>query len=279
MHPILTVVTFSGVAVPIGSYGACLCLALVVGGALSLRAAHRAGLDVGACTATLALAVAGGFVGAAFLHAAAQFARTGSFAYATSHVGIAWFGAVAGGALALLLAARLLGVDARCLADRSVPALAFAHAIGRVGCLFAGCCHGLQSHAPWAVVSREVLPGAGTWTIAADAVPRHPVQLYEAAFLVLLGCLFVRWPPRDAGSGRAMTAYLGLYAAFRIVIECLRGDLVRGVFLDGAVSTSQLAGALLIAICVAWRQVGRHAACVPNGIDAPRGSRALCLAR
>lgn len=246
MHPILTVVSLGGVAVPVGSYGALLCLAIAVGSALSLRAANRAGLDLGACIAALGLVAAGAFPGAAVLHAAAQLARTGSLAFALGHVGIAYFGAALGGAAALFLAARALGLDGLRFADLSVPAIATAHAIGRVGCFLGGCCHGAEWHGPWATTYAPAFAGIEA------AVPRHPVPLYEAAFLAVLAVAFACTRGRTAGTGKPLAAYFALYALFRIAIEPLRGDVVRGVFLGGDASTSQCVGAVVLAGGLTW---------------------------
>jgi len=54
-----------------------------------------------------------------------------------------------------------------------------------------------------------------------------------------------------------VAAYFALYAAFRVAIEPLRGDALRGVFLGGALSTSQFVGAAVLASCLAWLAVGR----------------------
>lgn len=279
MHPVLTAVSFAGVAVPIGTYGALLCLAIGVGSALSLRAARRAGLDLGACIAALGLVAAGAFPGAAVLHAVAQLARTGFSTHALSHVGIAYFGAVLGGAAALVLAARPLGLDVVRFADLSVPAIATAHALGRVGCFFGGCCHGVEWHGPWATTY------APAFARSAASVPRHPVPLYEAAVLAALAIVFARAGGchRAAnarqrrfvpGTGKPLGAYFAVYAAFRIAIEPLRGDTARGVFLGGAVSTSQIVGAVVLAVCLAWLAVGTPAACAwPNSCPSrPRSS-------
>jgi formylglycine-generating enzyme required for sulfatase activity len=244
MHPALTVLSLAGVLVPIGSYGACLCLAIAVASALSLRAARRAGFDLGACIAALAFVTGGAFAGAVLLHATAQLARTGSFDHALSHAGIAYFGAVLGGGVALALCARPLRLDAVRLLDLSVPALACAHAIGRLGCFLGGCCHGVEWHGPWAVTHALAFAGVS------GAVPRHPVAMYEATFLILLAVAFARRGDRGAGTGKPTTAYFALYAAFRVAIETLRGDVERGVFLGGSVSTSQVVGVLLLAGCL-----------------------------
>lgn len=51
-------------------------------------------------------------------------------------------------------------------------ALPAGEAVGRIGCHFNGCCHGVPSDVPWAVVQH----GAA----------RHPAQLYAAALSLLL---------------------------------------------------------------------------------------------
>jgi prolipoprotein diacylglyceryltransferase len=45
--------------------------------------------------------------------------------------------------------------------------------------------------------------------------------------------------------GRAFLTYVALYAVGRSAIEAFRGDVARGVYLDGWVSTSQLIALVL----------------------------------
>jgi phosphatidylglycerol:prolipoprotein diacylglycerol transferase len=54
-----------------------------------------------------------------------------------------------------------------------IPGLVFGHGIGRIGCFFTGCCFGSQCDLPWAVHMH------GEWI--------HPVQLYEAFGLFIIG--------------------------------------------------------------------------------------------
>lgn len=62
--------------------------------------------------------------------------------------------------------------------------------IARLGCFFAGCCHGCQTTVPWAIIythpdSRAILH-----------VPLHPSQLYSSAALFLI-FLFMRFFARS----------------------------------------------------------------------------------
>lgn len=58
----------------------------------------------------------------------------------------------------------------------ATPALALAHAIGRVGCFLVGDDYGIPSDVPWAVAFPEGLPPT--------SLRVHPTQLYETAALL-----------------------------------------------------------------------------------------------
>jgi phosphatidylglycerol:prolipoprotein diacylglycerol transferase len=209
-------------------------LALGVGAWLVLRRGMRAGLDEGALISSLALAVAGGFVGAFGVSVIVRWVQLGSLPAALAQPGIVFFGALLGGALALAGAARRFELPVLVTLDVMLPAVPVAHAIGRVGCFFGGCCFGAPSELPWAVH----YPG--------EAIARHPWPLYEAALLCVLAVVFAR-PLSLSVPGRRAVAYVMCYAALRMLLEPLRGDVVRGVF--WSISTSQLIAACVIAGC------------------------------
>jgi phosphatidylglycerol:prolipoprotein diacylglycerol transferase len=234
MHPKLTTLHFHGASAPIGTYGALLVLALGVGAWLVLRRGMRAELDEGALISSLALAVAGGFVGAFGFSVIVRWVQLGSLPAALAQPGIVFFGALLGGALALAGAARRFELPVLVTLDVMLPAVPVAHAIGRVGCFFGGCCFGAPSELPWAVH----YPG--------EAIARHPWPLYEAALLCVLAVVFAR-PLSMSVPGRRAVAYVMCYAALRMLLEPLRGDVVRGVF--WSISTSQLIAACVIAGC------------------------------
>lgn len=99
-----------------------------------------------------------------------------------------------------------------------------AHAFGRIGCFFAGCCYGKETDGPLGVKFPD-LPN-----------PVHPTQLYEAAFLfALFAVCFLLILKKDFKHN--MSLYLIAYGVFRFFIEFLRGD-ERGA-LVGAISPSQ----------------------------------------
>jgi phosphatidylglycerol---prolipoprotein diacylglyceryl transferase len=102
--------------------------------------------------------------------------------------------------------------------DVFAPGLAAGHAIGRIGCLAAGCCWGEVCHLPWAITftNNEATTGVPL------GQPLHPTQLYEsfgnAAIFALLYWRF-RKPHRD---GSIFGEYLVLYSILRFVVEFFR---------------------------------------------------------
>jgi phosphatidylglycerol---prolipoprotein diacylglyceryl transferase len=238
MHPVITTLHIGDVARPIASYGVLLTCALLVGALGTLRAARTApAMELGAVISALGLAIAAGFTGALLVHGAAQLARTGSLEAALAQPGVSVLGALLGGAAAIVLGARWLGLSAPRLLDAAVPWVALAQAVGRLGCLLGGCCYGIASHATWAVRYPDASSPAGF-------VTRLPVPLIEAAALAVLALLYLRTPAALAGllrkPGARAASYLALYALLRLPLEPLRGDAVRGVYLGGLISTAQL---------------------------------------
>ncbi len=200
---------------------------------------HREGIGVSenefwAATWTL---LAGAIVGAKALFVALGFehyARGDLRLWADFRVGFVFFGGVAGAALAGALFAWLRGLDFARGADYFAVALPMGHALGRIGCFFAGCCHG--------------------------RVP-HPVQLYEAAGLALIA-----WVCRgalaevEAGArprGTAFRLYLVSYGILRVLLDPLRADGRPERFFG--LSHQQGLALLLIAIAIVWQASARGA--------------------
>ena len=173
-------------------------------------------------------------------------------------------GGVAGGAIVFVLYARRTGLPLIRLADAIVAPLVLAQALGRFGCLSAGCCYGVPVDAdhPLAVTFRH--PQA----IASGRFSGQPllaVQLIEALIdLVLVVVLTLLWRRRPKPEGTVMWCYVLLYSTARLTIEFFRGDVGRGLFFSERLSTSQLfaiAGLLLAAIMlIRGRRVGNEAA-------------------
>ncbi|MBZ5621000.1 MAG: prolipoprotein diacylglyceryl transferase [Acidobacteriia bacterium] len=150
------------------------------------------------------------------------------------YAGFTYYGGFLGGGSAfLLLSLRWLSPDQllRSLNCAVVPLLV-AHGIGRVGCFFAGCCYGRLLGVHF----------------------RHPTQLYEAAFLLVLAAVVACIQRRHFMSG--LRLYLFAYPTFRFFIEFLRAD-ERGSFYG--LSTSQWVSFGLLILASVWTYVSREA--------------------
>ena len=131
--------------------------------------------------------------------------------------------------------------------DAFAPGIALGQAVGRVGCLLAGCCYGKPADLPWGVTFTNPLAAANVGTPL--DVSLHPAQLYEsAAVLAILGILLLAERLRPSFPGRTFWSYLLLYPCARFVIEFYRGD-PRGTAFE-VLSTSQLVSLLLIPLSI-----------------------------
>jgi formylglycine-generating enzyme required for sulfatase activity/prolipoprotein diacylglyceryltransferase len=242
MYPLLTTLEWHGIQRPIGSYGVLLAIALLVGCGLAVRAAHRAGGDTGALIAALAGAVGCGFVGAYAWSVLTLRVQLGSFEAAFAHAGIVFYGGLAVGALSLCGWARLFGLSPLRTLDWMLPGLPVAHAIGRIGCLLGGCCYGEHTELPWAL-------SYGALGL------RHPWPVYEALALLVLAGAF--WSPRRFASypGSRALAYVSAYACVRFALEPWRGDSIRGVWLQGWLSSAQVVSLLWLLGSWVFRRV------------------------
>ena len=114
-----------------------------------------------------------------------------------------------------------------------------AHAFGRVGCLFAGCCHGEKTTAWYGIFMHTVKFGY------AKVVP---TQLFEALFLFALFaiCFILVWKKKFKHN---MSLYLIAYGIFRFLLEFLRAD-DRGQLVS-IISPSQFWSLLMIVAGIA----------------------------
>jgi phosphatidylglycerol:prolipoprotein diacylglycerol transferase len=119
--------------------------------------------------------------------------------------------------------------------DAMIPGLVVAHMFGRFGCLAAGCCYGKPTGSSWGIhLPNELIEPKY------HGLALHPVQLYEAGALgvLFLGLLWVHRHRRF--DGQVVLTYFMTYPIIRSITEAFRGDLIRQVFFDGWLSTSQI---------------------------------------
>lgn len=153
--------------------------------------------------------------------------------------GLVFYGGFIFAALSVFVYTKIKKISLWKYADILAPGLAIGHALGRIGCLMAGCCYGRQCDLPWAIVFHNHN------SLAPLEIPLHPTQIYEAlSNLAIFGALMA-FRRKKQVDGQVFWVYVFLYGVMRIVIEFFRGD-DRGDFLFGVVSVSQSIGILMI---------------------------------
>lgn len=120
-------------------------------------------------------------------------------------------GGLLGGLIAVEWVKRWIGVTISTGDLFAIP-LAVGMAIGRVGCFLTGLddrTHGTATGLPWAVDF-------------GDGVGRHPTQLYEIVFLVVLAIVLALFARRARPRGDLFTAFMVGYLGFRLLVDGLK---------------------------------------------------------
>ena len=255
------------------TYGVLLALGVVVAWTLWVRLLRRDGLPTDRAGDIGFFGLLAGLVGAKlvlyvvdwrdYLESPRLFLET------CRSAGAIWGGVIAGVGVVVLLSRRY-GLPTAGVLDTLAAPVALAQAIGRVGCFLAGCCWGAACAKPWAVTFG---PEGEENTGVPAGVPRHPVQIYEAAALLGIAAatlLLHRRPGRRPGD--SVLTYLLFYAAARAVLEVFRDDPERGLFLrgvvSGGVSTGQIMSAAVAVAALAALALRRRGATAAG--QAPR---------
>ena len=90
--------------------------------------------------------------------------------------------------------------------------ITLAHAFGRIGCLLAGCCYGIETNAWFGLQCSEY-----------DSLKRVPTQLFEAIFLFILSFALSLLAFKKKFTLN-FPMYMLAYGVFRFVIEFFRDD-------------------------------------------------------
>lgn len=138
--------------------------------------------------------------------------------------GIVFYGGLIGGIGGALLGARVAKCRWDLLVEAVVPFVPLGHAFGRVGCLLAGCCHGIEYNGPFAIYYSNSLLGVS------PTQGYFPVQPLEAIANMAICMILVRLRKCNEGRKYLLLWYLSIYALVRFGLEFLRGDLNRGIY-------------------------------------------------
>ncbi len=149
------------------------------------------------------------------------------------------------------------------LLDVLGPAMALAHAFGRIGCFMQGCCFGrpAPNGFPLAVTfPKETLPAVRYPSLLTDgSAPVYPVQLFESAGNILMCGILLLLLYRRKYAGMIGGVYLILYGVMRFLLEFMRGDHTDSIL--GLTPSQFIAVAVAIPggviVCLAARRLGK----------------------
>ena len=228
---------------------------LIVIGVLAAMACFRlfyeqAGLSTRVFNFSLICAVFGiflGYLSAVLFQSWYAYLASGVFEFG---VGATFYGGLIG-AIAVVLAiyfgaGHFLFKDKRHLYEFNrmlsliFPCIVIAHALGRVGCLFEGCCYGAVTDS-WVGI---MMYSGGEWA------KRVPIQLFEAIFLALLFLVLLFLVVKKKNE-YTMSIYFIVYGVWRFVIEYFRAD-VRGASGISFLTPSQLTAILMVLAGIAY---------------------------
>lgn len=201
-------------------------LGIFVIGALSFHRLVQGGVPSQQASRAVLFTIWGGFLGAflarVLLSLSQSLALTGE---ANAHSGLSFVGAILGGGAVGLLWARRSPFPLLRGLDLGWVATPLGQAMGRIGCIAAGCCYGKLTTGPLAMYLPDVY-GEWAW--------RYPTQLMAlvANLLIFFTLLAVeRYGRRRAAPGRTwpfdgflFLLYVELYSLKRFGLEFLRAD-------------------------------------------------------
>jgi phosphatidylglycerol---prolipoprotein diacylglyceryl transferase len=215
LNPIL----FSFGSFEIRWYGVMIVVAVMAAIGISLLEAKRRNFSQDVIWDIGLWAVIGGIVGARLLHVIDK------WEFYVNHpdqllnfAGLAVWGAVLGGGVAILIYCLVKKISFWSLGDIVAPGAIMAQAIGRVGCLINGCCYGDTCDLPIAVIYQN------TNSYAPQGVPIYPTQEFHMIWN-LIG-FAVLWAIRKKlkPDGALFLIWLIFFAVGDYAIRFFRGD-------------------------------------------------------
>lgn len=239
--------------ISIYTYGLCIAIGILVAFYVADRRGKKLGIDVSCLDSFTLWILIGGFAGSKLLYYITRFQDILKDPSILLNFGDGWvvYGGILGGIAAGWVYCRLKGLNFWEYFDLIIPEVALAQGFGRLGCFFAGCCYGVETHSWFAIT----FPEGG---LAPSGIPLFPTQLISSAYDFLLFFVLIWLNKKKKFNGELGGWYLVFYSAGRFLIEFFRGDLVRGGAMG--LSTSQIISIFTLAAGIAILLAGRKAA-------------------
>jgi phosphatidylglycerol---prolipoprotein diacylglyceryl transferase len=244
MHPVL----FNVGPFTVHTYGALIALAFLVGLLLAAKEAKRKGIDPERMMDLGLYILIAAIVGSRLFQVAVEhkyFFQNPLEIVKIWKGGLAFYGGFIGALFMGIWYLRKHGLPVWKVGDALAPSIAIGQAIGRLGCLSAGCCYGLPTDLPWGITFNA--PG----TLALPGIPLQPTQLYESFCMFILFGVLWAFRKRITVEGQLFWTYVMSYSVIRFIIEFFRGDTERGFIQMGSFDLSSSQAVAIFAFMTA----------------------------
>lgn len=144
--------------------------------------------------------------------------------------GFVFYGGLIGAVIGVFIYAKQFKISFKSLLLTLLPTVPLIHSIGRIGCLLAGCCYGIEYSGFGHIVFHNTV-------FAPVNTPLFPTQILESICNLLIFIVLIITYKKYIGTYKTITLYCILYSVVRFSLEFVRGDLIRGSWLN--LSTSQ----------------------------------------
>ncbi len=153
--------------------------------------------------------------------------------------GFVFYGGLIGGILGVYIYSKVFKISFKSLCLTLFPVVPLVHSIGRIGCLCAGCCYGMEYNGFGAITFHNSL-------LAPNGVPLFPMQIVESICNFIIFLILLVTYKRFLGTYKTVGLYCVLYGITRFTLEFFRGDLIRGIYFS--LSTSQWISIAIVTI-------------------------------
>ena len=218
--------------VTIHMYGLMIALGILAAVFVASKRAKKQSLSEDMIYNILWLALIGGFLGTRivyYLTVIPEIMKKPEILWDFSN-GYVVYGGIIGGILANYIYFKIKKLDFLTYFDLIMPEISLAQGFGRIGCFFAGCCHGKATDSPigFTYTHSEYAP---------VGISIYPTQIISSLGNFTIFLLLLMYAKKNKAKGTVASLYMMLYSAGRFFVEFLRGDEGRGFI--GVLSTSQ----------------------------------------
>ena len=236
-------------------YGFFILIGIVCAGLLGYFLCKKLSLNIDDFIIVCAYLLAFGFTGAKLLYIAVSYQNIDFHSVFSSlenfnlffSSGFVFYGGLIGGFLALFFVKKIHKIQVKEYIKILAPSLALAHAFGRIGCSFAGCCYGKET-------AGNIFFEYNDSLIAPNGIHLFPVQGIESFSLFCLFFLLVLLLLKNKNT-KTHIIYIIFYSIDRFILEFFRGDIQRGIY--GLFSTSQIISLILFFKMISYLLVKR----------------------